>query len=644
MRIVSPIGTLDPNAPGVLVADQADVECTAEAARVAGATVDVATTSVVMYAEGDDEPIAAASNTRTDTGVIARFNLNALPAGIVHFECTAQDESTVAVTGTSQRLTTLLDRGPAVTFLEPASGTAVALKDPLRISIKVIPNPLDPTDTLAETKSVKLLVDDREVAAVETAPGSNTYVSTVSLNDTNIFPVSDTPNGLTAVRAVVTDLRGATTEPTIDINVDGAPPVVSVVSPTSGSVVGGNIVLRFSYRDPSTVGGTDLGTGLDPAATVVTLNSVAYPYDPTSTRWAHNPSGFEYTFTFRQSDLVASKAQATLNIAVADVAGNEAPGAASVTIYIDNEAPFVSLDPPTVRESYFVADWYRSSAFDPLGEAVNDLAIVYGGANFRAFVVDRANEPVPGATEIVYARVDQDTVRLWLQDEVTEPLLKDTDNDGMCDSINQGSLDKQARALTLTVVPPSVSTNDHAPGVVAADVPVDDIRFWDAPAVGEFLQSRIGVNERLCGGNSDMTYVVQAGLEPSVDPAVFGHIPTSTGLGCTGRYWEFAAAIDREVRDGWICLAAQARDKAGNLGISRLMQLCYDDPSTTAVPTCAENRIPDPDPALKPRPEWLPQSLADYPTFPPRSAEKPPCALNCTMPSIAPPRYIKRVR
>jgi hypothetical protein len=65
---------------------------------------------------------------------------------------------------------------------------------------------------------------------------------------------------------------------------------------------------------------------------------------------------------------------------------------------------------------------------------------------------------------------------------------------------------------------------------------------------------------------------------------VYALDPIPGSIACTGQTWEIGAHAD----EGWVCLAGRALDNAGNIGISRPLRLCYDNPDTTFVPDCGD--------------------------------------------------------
>jgi hypothetical protein len=72
------------------------------------------------------------------------------------------------------------------------------------------------------------------------------------------------------------------------------------------------------------------------------------------------------------------------------------------------------------------------------------------------------------------------------------------------------------------------------------------------------------------------------------------------GDSCTGTDWE----IGQFVEEGWFCVAARAEDRAGNVGISRPLRLCFDNgdgdpPDCSSPPECTDGcRAPERVPPL----------------------------------------------
>jgi hypothetical protein len=66
--------------------------------------------------------------------------------------------------------------------------------------------------------------------------------------------------------------------------------------------------------------------------------------------------------------------------------------------------------------------------------------------------------------------------------------------------------------------------------------------------------------------------------------AIFALLPTNGANGvCNGNSW----AVPFGNHEGWICVAARVEDTIGNVGISRPLRVCYDDPGTAFTPDCS---------------------------------------------------------
>jgi hypothetical protein len=85
-----------------------------------------------------------------------------------------------------------------------------------------------------------------------------------------------------------------------------------------------------------------------------------------------------------------------------------------------------------------------------------------------------------------------------------------------------------------------------------------------------------------------MTRVLDHSM-PEQQAVIFGD-KVSPGLTCTGISYEILPVVQRE---GWVCLAARAMDKLGNIGVSRPLRVCLDDGiSGNGVPNCSTTPPP----------------------------------------------------
>jgi hypothetical protein len=104
--------------------------------------------------------------------------------------------------------------------------------------------------------------------------------------------------------------------------------------------------------------------------------------------------------------------------------------------------------------------------------------------------------------------------------------------------------------------------------------------------------SETAPQQPLCSDRaSDLRRVIQYGLDKN-EPVVYVSASIAEPE-CTGASWEIQQFT--MMREGWICLAAIATDKAGTLGntaVSRPLRLCFDDTGTPEQPSCMDLQNP----------------------------------------------------
>ncbi|HEY4159233.1 MAG TPA: hypothetical protein VGM29_14090, partial [Polyangiaceae bacterium] len=189
----------------------------------------------------------------------------------------------------------------------------------------------------------------------------------------------------------------------------------------------------------------------------------------------------------------------------------------------------------------------------------------------RALVWDETNTAA-GLSVQYYSGIDPTSVFLYAQPDSTQPILEDSDGDGICDKIVDSALPfKQP----LNGVP-----QQGNPFYLGNDGPIGN-----TCVAGVLTPSQ---TPNLCLDHaSDMFRVIHRD-GPAKDPAVWG-IGDLTGLECTGGQWELPTT---GAKDGWICLAAFAADKVGNKGVSPPLRVCMDNSQTATVPNCAAATAP----------------------------------------------------
>ena len=247
--------------------------------------------------------------------------------------------------------------------------------------------------------------------------------------------------------------------------------------------------------------------------------------------------------------------------------------------YLDNQPPFVSLQPPDVRLVTPAPNnqHYCSAPFDPLGPKMPENGeIVASFAFYRAFVWDRTNGK-DSQSIFYYAGVDPSSVQLFVQTDNKKGIVYDKSGDGDCDSIDD--------AVML------LSGQPYLDPITERGTPINDPPSFQKPAPdvsnvsGETCASQSNTLTYLCTDQvSDMNVVVHqeyAGQSAN-DAAVYGYSVATNSVRCTGLDWD----ISKFAKPGWVCLAAMAKDDVGNVGISAPIAVCFYDGQSTK-PSCA---------------------------------------------------------
>jgi len=584
VHVTSPVAVTDPNDRAVIVADEIDALCTATKSTDKGAkSVDQATVLLELL-DGDGIVVETHPGTPTDNEneYTAHFITRKLSAnGGMSVECQASDTSSPAIMGTD-RIDTFVDHGPSITPVDPPAGDAdhppfaTAVGQALHVAFKVAQAPVAKGDDGAAIGDVSLTVGGK---SFDLTKSNGQYTATVHLDDPKIF--TPTPDGDQKIVITASDQRSPTAavkQVAYDFIVDGAGPQVTIVSPHAGDVRSGRV--------PFIIKITDSDSGVDPLSVVATINNSDYAYsdsDPSS--WSYDAPNGTFTFYFDTTQIENSVAQATLRVVASDKVGNSSK--ASVLLQLDNVPPIVELDPLPVRERN--ADAKQCSvAFDPLGPAAaNDLQVVYDFQVFRALVWELTNH-ARGETNDIAAGADLGSVVLYLQPNIGQGLLKDTNGDHYCDALETVDSDtgKDLHSIQLKPVAPQGSSwfggSNNEDSTLAAEFPMPDQTLCN-------YENVMIEPTALCAPakSSDMSRVISWDIDHTV-PVVFGVEPIS-GLSCTGYGWE----INSVVSEGWLCAAATAKDNNGNVGISAPIRLCYDDGKDPA-PDCANSSSPPP--------------------------------------------------
>lgn len=573
--ITSPLELDDPNQKGVLSGDTVTVTCEAtDSTDPAASKVNASAVSIaILAADGSVLELKGATPTTNLNEYAVDFTLTKVPTGRIGFSCRAEDVDKRASTDTVR---TFVDKGPTITFLKPEPGSAHALSEPLDIEFTVDPTPLSAEDDLANVDKVSLLVVGQPIDLAHASDRPGHYRLQVNLADPKLF--MPTPSGPIALAISATNQRqptAVTANQTLQTSIDGTGPNIVISSPVDKDVVGGKVKLAFTVDDA--VSGTDRDT------IVVTLNKVDYPFDDSNDSWSC--VGAQCSFVFDSRAIKDAAVQITVNIVAKDKVGNLSAGTSEL-LYLDNYPPSIDLDPSNIRTINLTNQC--SISFDPVGNAAkNDLDHVVRAGIFRAVVWDQTNhdKEVPIAH---FSKTDPKSVHLYLEEDAAKPLLIDTDRDGQCDDVAQVD-----------------STNSLQLGAVGRDGQMlfgqDDLQAPTPSALGCETQPGRETPALCPNQTSDMWQVIDDAF--NVIPVIYAASPSPSTDECTGVAWEFGPKL---TKNGWVCFATRAVDNAGNVGVSRPIRLCVNNPDHGAEPACWNSSVAPPTctDGCTPQPRW----------------------------------------
>lgn len=575
VQITAPQGATDPNTDEVLVESEVKVVCSVKAAE-SDVTVDGSSVTIeVLDAAGkvavgqDKKPL---SGKGTPTGEAneysASFVLTSVSTGAVSFRCSAA--SVDKTSGGQDTIATFIDHGPTIVAKLPEVDSPHALKGIMPVEFSVTPAPLSADDEGAEITSVTLSVAGAEIEApvlTRDSKDPSVYRAEVDFTDPVLF--KDPPPEHTAVHIEAVNARkpkAATGVNDYPIVVDGKGPEIAYVAPKENATVHGETTIQFTASDS--------GAGLDLDTLELSLTGIDDPFkfDATKTAiWTKTGDSFKFRFDSLQLKTVAY--QINVSIRAQDRAGNATDGK-SLVLNKDDVAPLIDLDPGDARGE--TQQGICSLSFDPLYEALDDGEKVTVSSNMlRAVVYDRTSTG-SGPNTYYMSGTNRGSVRLYVQPDPSQPLLKDTDDDGVCDSLAREdfkyiSMAPLRKDGTLSYGPDG-TTEPATAG--SCTVP----------------PTASGPTTTMCENTSDMYAVVQHDVSTGGDePIVYAYAPATSGFECTGKKLDlhnytadpaqnFSVSLSK---DGWVCMAVRAEDNLGNVGVSPPLRVCLDDPAVT---------------------------------------------------------------
>ena len=468
------------------------------------------------------------------------LDLSLLQSGT--FELRVKATTNSGASGTATR-TFRADAGPRITVTKPIEGA------PYKGSIAATAQIEDAL--FGPISNVEMTVGNQTLAV--SGPTGNPPRDYTTLIDFNAYiPPLD---GEQLFKVSATNVNGTKTSTTVKFVIDNTGPNIEQAIPAAGAIIGGITTISALITDPAKV--------LDSSVVAVVAHGserfeVALDVDLTT------PGRYTHSFDTRLLDV--HDVYPTLSLRASDLLGNQS--SIGYTVALDNTPPLADLDPPPdfrvlVKDTNV---WRCSWRFDPVGsDAVSDGDRVAQLFDIRARVEDHGNTPLSGSIDIVpVSLIDPKRVELLILDDSTQPLVVDSDGDGVCDKINPLLVptstpmsSKDALLVNLVPVPPG-GAGDMTP---------------DPSALDSGCYPGTGTNppDPLC-----LTTNLTAALPYafSRESAIWSMAPVTPATPyCVGNQFD---AYANNIQDGWACLAIRAADRLGNEQVSRVVRICID--------------------------------------------------------------------
>jgi hypothetical protein len=438
------------------------------------------------------------------------------------------------------------DSGPTIVISKPAAATAYKGSIAAQVTI---------TDAIfAPISGVKMSVGSHDLTP--SGPIGNPANQWTTLVDFNGYMPPLDSDQLFAVTA--SNANGTKTSAAVHFVIDNQGPTIAMTVPAVGTIIGSLITISATITDPAHV--------LD--ASVVAV--IAHGSEVFTVKLDPDPSAAgRYSHQFDTRLLDVHDLYPTVSFRASDLLGNES--SIGYTVALDNTPPLADLDPPPhfrVRVKN-ASVWSCSWEFDPLGtDAVGDGGKVAQIYDVRARVEDYGNSPYSGGADVIpISLVDPARVELLVLDDANQPLVVDSDNDGVCDKINPLLVPtttpmSSKDALLINLVP--VLPAGHANLTPDPSIPGD-------PTLPCTVGSESNAPDGLCF-TTDLPIAIPYTF--AKEPAIWAPAPViPTGLQCVGNQFD---AYANNIQDGWACMAVRAADNLGNQQVSRVLRVCID--------------------------------------------------------------------
>ena len=544
-RITNPDGPniviLKPATNALVSGDQMEVE-----ARISDDDSEVDPSSVKVYV------------TATESSPLSRQSAGSdLYTGIVSISALGDGQQIVVVEAAdlfgnvnSAETVFLRDTGPTITFYSPQDQERYAHGVNLSFEVRDKDGVRGDSVT-ASIGSVQLNIaktgqDDAD------PPTWMTYSYNIVFSDQIFSPPLEGPQ---MIQVQAQNLNNTKSTASLNFVVDEQGPTITVQAPEPGDIVGGILSLVVSVDDEA---------GVMETSVVAVLAGDQLSYTIPLTRSGGSFGALFDTRVFPDNFIFPS-----ISIRAADSLGNES--SIGFLVALDNQPPKISLDPP---DDFRLASKNEqgleecSREFDPVGsDAANWGETVPQAFWLRARIEDQGNKAA-GLVQERLALVNYDSVKLYVLDDTSQPLVVDTDGDGYCDDINpllnpsttpQSS--QEVLVLNMTPIPPTGDAN-----FIPEQNPV-------LPLGCDLTGTSSDTPSDLCAV-TPMTVSLFYTLDPQ-EPAIYSLEPVTPNdsLFCSGQQFD---ALANHISEGWACAAVRAKDRLGNIGISQPLPICID--------------------------------------------------------------------
>jgi hypothetical protein len=457
----------------------------------------------------------------------------------------------------------MIDAGPVIRIDKPVENTYY--RDVATIDVTV-------TDPLFGVESVSMYLGQTKLTVNgPMGPASSQYSGTIQ------FGAYDPPlvgDQLLTVRA--TNTKKTETVLRRKFVADNKGPTITNTVPKTGDLIGRVITISAQVSDPAGVLDSSVVAVIAHGDTMFEVKLQPAPAGSSA------PAG-TYQALFDTARLPLNALFPSISFRASDNPGNES--SVGYLVSLDNTPPLSDLDPPTdFRHVKKDGDFDRCSwPFDPLGaDSVNDGQSINQLFDVRARVEDQGNAPLAGGADFTpIAGLDDTRVQLLILDDVSRPLVVDTNGDGFCDAINP--------TLTPTTTP--MSSSDALLINLAPISPLGSANFVPipppagAPCVAGNAPKPPDPICDTSGLTVAISYSNNLSAVWTIPPVV------ADKQQCLGRQFD---SLGNHLQDGWACVAVAAADKLGNTQVSRPMRICVDKdgqggecgPSRPAMPDC----------------------------------------------------------